>query len=89
MNLHKPSSDRVAQALDLCRSIAACHDCLARSGDAHAPSAALMLPCYQTQFGRLVLQLTQGEEAELASALLRMANRERAGQAAATAPPSW
>lgn len=68
MNLDMPSSDRVAQALALCRSIVACRDHLARS-DAHAGPAALMLPCYQTQFGRLVLQLTHGEERALALAL--------------------
>lgn len=73
MNLDKPSSDRVAQALDLCRSIAACRDHLVRGDDAHAGLAVLMLPCYQTQFGRLVLQLTRAEERALASALEQMA----------------
>lgn len=67
MNRDKPPSPRVAQALDIHRSIAACHDYLARSNDVHALTAALMLPCYRAELGRL--QLKPAEEHELKSAL--------------------
>ena len=65
------SSGRVAQALEIYRSIAACNESMARSNDVHALTAALMLPCYQAQFGRLALELTQVEENELRSVLRR------------------
>ena len=67
MNRDNPSSARVAQALDIHRSIAACNDYLARSNDVHALTAALMLPCYRAELHRL--QLDRAEERELASAL--------------------
>lgn len=69
MNPGKPSSDRVAQALDIHRSIEACHDHLARSSGVHTLTAALMLPCYRAEFGKLALQLTPAEARELRTLL--------------------
>ena len=80
MNFDKPSSDRVAQALEIYGSIAACNDYLTRSNDVHALTAVLMLPCYRAQFERLALQLTRAEENELMSVLRQIANSELAGQ---------
>ena len=67
--------DRVAEALGIYRSIAACHARIARgNNDAHALTAALMLPCYEAGFRRLAGTLTPAEEATLGLAIreLRM-----------------
>ncbi|MGO4390240.1 hypothetical protein AB4Z46_02695 [Variovorax sp. M-6] len=74
LEFHEPrqrTSARVALALDIHRSIAACNDYLARSNDVHALTAALMLPCYRAELQRL--QLDRAEERELASALGQIA----------------
>ena len=63
---------RVAQALGVYRSIAACHERLARGDDVHALTAALMLPCYQAGFRRLARELGPAEQDELSAALRRM-----------------
>jgi len=70
---HTSSSadSRVAQAIALYRSIAACDECIARGDGIHALTAALMLPCYQAEFMRMVLELGPEEENELSSALRR------------------
>jgi hypothetical protein len=60
---------RVAQALEIHRSIALCNAYIDRGSDVHALTAALMRPCYQAEFRRLVLELTQMEESALWSAL--------------------
>ncbi|RSZ43977.1 MULTISPECIES: hypothetical protein [unclassified Variovorax] len=66
----KPSSARVARALEIHRSVAACNAHIARGSDStHALTAALMLPCYKTEFRNLVLALTSDEERELRYAL--------------------
>jgi hypothetical protein len=65
----RPPSGRVAQALELYRSIAACNECIARGNDAHALTAAWMLPCYQAGFRSLARELTPVEEDALKSAL--------------------
>jgi hypothetical protein len=65
----RPSSGRVAQALAIYRSIAACNECIARDNDVHALTAALMLPCYQAGFRSLARELTPAEENALRSAL--------------------
>jgi hypothetical protein len=72
----KQSSDRVAQALDIYRSIVACHEYGARRNDVHALTAGLMLPCYQAEFGRLTLEMSRVEETELRSALRRIRDGE-------------
>ena len=54
----RPPSGRVAQALEIYRSIAACNECIARGNDTHALTAAWMLPCYQAGFRRIVRALT-------------------------------
>ncbi|UVH56517.1 hypothetical protein NWF24_27290 [Variovorax paradoxus] len=61
----------VAQAIDIYRSIAACHAHIANnsSNNANALTAALMLPCYQSSFRELALALTLEEERELRYAL--------------------
>jgi len=69
MNPDPQPSDRVAQALQTHRSIAACHAYLARSDDAHALTATLMLPCYRAEFERLVLAMSAAETNELMSLL--------------------
>ncbi|MDR6858986.1 hypothetical protein [Variovorax guangxiensis] len=61
----KRAPDRVAQALDIYRSILACHEYRARRDGVHALTAGLMLPCYQAEFGRLTLELSRAEESEL------------------------
>ena len=58
-------NDRVAQALGIYQSIAACNERLARGNDVHALTAALMLPCYQAEFRRLASELTHAEQDEL------------------------
>jgi len=63
------TDSRVAQAIGLYRSIAACDECIARGDDVHALTAALMLPCYKAQFMRVVLELGPQEEKELSSAI--------------------
>jgi hypothetical protein len=63
------TDSRVAQAIGLYRSIAACDECIARGDDVHALTAALMLPCYKAEFMRVVLELGPKEENELSSAL--------------------
>lgn len=60
---------RIAQALEIHRSIALCNAYLERGNDVHALTAALMRPCYQAEFRRLVLELTKVEENELRSVL--------------------
>lgn len=69
MNHDPQPSTRVAQALQIHRSIAACHAHLARSDGIHALTAALMLPCYRTEFERLVLAMSAAETNELTSLL--------------------
>ena len=59
----------VARALEIHRSIAACHEHIARHDNIHAHTAALMLPCYQVEFRRLALALTDMEARELRYAL--------------------
>jgi len=63
------TDSRVAQAIGLYRSIAACDECIARGDDVHALTAALMLPCYQAEFMRVVLELGPQGEKELSSAI--------------------
>jgi hypothetical protein len=65
MNFDTQPSVRVAQALEIHRSIAACNEHLTRNNDVHALTAALMLPCYQAEFGRLALAMTDGEKSQL------------------------
>lgn len=72
----KQSFDRVAQALDIYRSIVACHEYRAYRNDVHALTAGLMLPCYQAEFGRLTLEMSRVEESELRSALRRIREGE-------------
>jgi hypothetical protein len=63
---------RVAQAIGIYRSIAACHERLAGGDDIHALTAALMLSCYQAGFRRLAGELSHAEQDELSSVLRRM-----------------
>ncbi|MDQ0587524.1 hypothetical protein [Variovorax paradoxus] len=70
------TNTRIAQALGICRSIAACNERLARSNDVHALTAALMLPCYQADLRRLARELTNAEQDELRSVLRRLENVE-------------
>jgi hypothetical protein len=60
---------RIEQALEIHRSIAACNEYLARSDDVHSLTAALMLPCYRVEFGRLTLAMSAAEKNELMSLL--------------------
>jgi len=69
MNFDTQPSGRVAQALEIHRSIVACSDHLTRNNDVHALTAALMLPCYQAQLGRLARAMTDVEKSELMSML--------------------
>ncbi|AGU51674.1 hypothetical protein VAPA_1c46060 [Variovorax paradoxus B4] len=69
MNYDQQPSGRVAQALGIHRSIAACHAYLARNNDVHALTAALMLPCYRAEFGRLALAMSSAEKTALMSLL--------------------
>lgn len=63
-------SVRVARALEIHRSVAACNEHIARGNDdTHALTAALMLPCYRAEFRNLVLAMTFEEERELRYAL--------------------
>ena len=82
---------RVAQALEIHRSIAACHAHIARNDTVHALTAALMLPCYQAGFRRIVRALTPAEANALESVLRRIRHTEPAFQERAssmeTAPP--
>ena len=82
---------RVAQALEICRSIAACHEHIARNDAVHALTAVLMLPCYQAGFRRLALAMTPVEANALESVLRQIRNTEPAFQERAssmeTAPP--
>ena len=64
MNHDPQPSARVAEALQIHRSISACHAYL-RSDDAHALTATLMLPCYRAEFERLVLAMSTAERNEL------------------------
>ena len=66
---HAHPSSRVAQALQIYRSINACNAHIARGHNVHALTAALMLPCYQSAFRTLALSLTAVEEIELRHAL--------------------
>jgi hypothetical protein len=74
----RPPSGRVAQALEIYRSIAACNECVARGNDAHALTAAWMLPCYQAGFRSLARELTPVEESALRSALRHIRDPEPA-----------
>lgn len=69
INCDAQPSGRVAQALEIHRSIASCIGYLTRSDDVHALTAALMLPCYQAEFCRLAREFTRAEENELRSVL--------------------
>jgi hypothetical protein len=69
MSCEKQAPGRVALALEIHESIAACNEYLARGNDVHALTAALMLPCYVAEFRSLVVGLTEAEENELRSAL--------------------
>jgi len=60
---------RVAQALEIHRSIVACHAHIARGQGIHAHTAAWMLPCYRAEFHRLAQALTEAEEGALRHAL--------------------
>jgi hypothetical protein len=77
MNHDPQPSARVAQALQIHRSISACHAHLAQSDGIHALTAALMLPCYRAEFERLVLAMSAAETNELMS-LLPIREEERA-----------
>jgi len=63
------TSPRVARALETYRSVIACHDHIARGSGVHSLAAALMLPCYQSEFRNLALAMTPEEERELRYAL--------------------
>ncbi|QSI28894.1 hypothetical protein GNX71_04585 [Variovorax sp. RKNM96] len=63
---------RVAQALEIHRSIVACHAHIARGQGVHAHTAAWMLPCYRAEFHRVALALTKAEEGALRHALETM-----------------
>mgnify|MGYP006951310852 CR=1 FL=1 len=78
MTIKSSKNTRVAQALGIYRSIAACHERLARRDDVHSLTAALMLPCYQAEFRSLVRELTHAEQDELRSVLQRMENADGA-----------
>jgi hypothetical protein len=72
-------SIRVARALAIYRSIAACHAHIANNSsstgsNANALTAALMLPCYQSSFRKLALVMTLEEERELRYALDEFCN---------------
>ncbi len=73
MHSDNPAIDRVRQALDIYRSIAACNVYLSRGDDVHALTAALMLPCYRARFEKLALRLSPEEEQELMSGLRQVA----------------
>lgn len=63
------ASARVARALEIHRSVVACHEHIARGGGVHSLTAALMLPCYKAEFRTLALAMTSQEERELRYAL--------------------
>ena len=63
------ASTRVARALEIHRSVVACHEHIARGGGVHSLTAALMLPCYKAEFRTLALAMTSQEERELRYAL--------------------
>uniref|UniRef100_C5CJZ0 Uncharacterized protein n=1 Tax=Variovorax paradoxus (strain S110) TaxID=543728 RepID=C5CJZ0_VARPS len=69
MNPDPQPSARVAEALQIHRSISACHAHLAQSDGVHALTATLMLPCYRAEFERLVLAMSAAETNELMSRL--------------------
>ncbi len=72
----KRPSAKVARALEIRRSVAVCNAHIARGGDStHALTAALMLPCYKTEFRNLVLALTSDEARELRYALDALCDR--------------
>ena len=72
MSRNSSKNGRVAQALGIYRSIAACNERLARGNDVHALTAALMLPCYHAEFRRLAGELSRTEQDELGAALQRI-----------------
>ena len=72
-NPSTPGVDRVARAIEIYRSIAACNEQLARNDGVHALTAAVMRPCYAIEFEKLARQLTRAEEAALTSALRQFA----------------
>lgn len=63
------ASARVARALEIHRSVVACHEHIARGSCVHSLTAALMLPCYKAEFRTLALAMTSEEERELRYAL--------------------
>jgi len=63
------ASARVARALEIHRSVVACHEHIARGSCVHSLTAALMLPCYKAEFRTLALAMTSQEERELRYAL--------------------
>ena len=69
MNCDAQPSGRVAQVIEIYRSIASCNGYLTRRDDVHALTATLMLPCYQAEFCRLARELTRVEQNELGFAL--------------------
>jgi len=77
MNHDPQPSARVAEALQIHRSISACHAHLVQSDGVHALTATLMLPCYRAEFERLVLAMSAAETDELMS-LLPIREEERA-----------
>lgn len=71
---HEHDSDPMRTALVECalgihRNIAACHAHIACGDGVHALTAALMLPCYQAEFRKLVQSLSSAQERELRTAL--------------------
>jgi len=63
------ASARVARALEIHRSVVACHEHIAHGSGVHSLTAALMLPCYKAEFRTLVLAMSSEEERELRYAL--------------------
>ncbi len=65
----RPSA-KVARALEIHRSVMACNAQIGIDREStHALTAALMLPCYKSEFRTLVLAMTSDEERELRYAL--------------------
>ena len=91
MSCEKQARGRVALALEIRKSIAACNEHLARGNDVHALTAALMLPCYLAEFRSLVLGLTEMEENELRSVLATysLASSMESSHSAPSATRMW
>ena len=75
MHVDNPTIDRVQEALDVYRSIAACNGYLSRGDDVHSLTAAMMLPAYRVQFQQLALRLTPQEESKLMTGLRQIEPR--------------